>query len=456
MPTRAIVNDSAGNSDGIVNPGEDISYQVWFRNDGSQPATGLVTRLRHTGTLLTISDSLAALPDFAPGESALADFAFSVNLLAIDHDIAYLDITTSDSSSHAWTTRLALAIGTPVLELKDYLFTDSTPGGNSNGIPEPGEEVSLMLRVRNVGLGFGYGLTAGIQSLDSGLTVTSPGAAFGTIPPDSVAISQVPVIILINSACPSPHTAWLRLSASTTPYSLLPTPCSESIPLMVGGAGFVENFDASAPGWEYGGTGNLWHLSQRRSESPTWSFYSGDETSGRYNNDITSWLLSPPFIAGPQSRLSFQRWFDVPIYGADGLYVIIDHDSVSDTLDYIGTGGALPEHGIINTKTPSHQREDLPGNLTTKTPRHQRESTPENLNTKTLRRKGTIGSDSRSSFVPSSLGVEASSTNSRTSFVPLCLGVESGFDSLVFLKVLKVNLPPKTESTATGSKKTMT
>jgi len=335
VPSRAIVNDSAGNSDGIANPGEDIAYQVWLRNDGAQPATGFVARIRHTGTLLAISDSLTALPGLAPAESALADFAFSVNPLARDRDVAYLDITTSDSNSHTWTTRLALAIGTPVLELKDYVFFDSAPGGNSNGIPEPGEEVSLRLRVRNIGLGFGYALTGSVQSLDSNLTVASSGAGFGTTPPDSVAVSQVPVVILINSTCPSPHTAWLRFEVASLGYS-------ESIPLMVGGAGLTENFDAGAPGWETGGQGCLWHLSQRRSESPAWSFYSGDENSGRYNNDMACWLLSPPFIAGPQSRLSFKHWFSVPIYGADGLYVIVDHGSVSDTLDYIGTGGALP------------------------------------------------------------------------------------------------------------------
>jgi hypothetical protein len=41
------------------------------------------------------------------------------------------------------------------------------------------------------------------------------------------------------------------------------------------------------------------------------------------------------------SMLRFKRWFQVPIYGSDGIYVIIVHSSGSDTLDFLGTGGAL-------------------------------------------------------------------------------------------------------------------
>ena len=43
----------------------------------------------------------------------------------------------------------------------------------------------------------------------------------------------------------------------------------------------------------------------------------------------------------PSSVLTFWRWFLVPIYGVDGLYVIIESNHGSDTLDFIGTGGAL-------------------------------------------------------------------------------------------------------------------
>jgi hypothetical protein len=345
VTAHILADDSAGNSDGIVNPGEDISYQVWFRNDGNQAASGLTARLHCTvpgppspGTpvpLLILLDSVAALSDLAPAESALAVFAFSVNPLAQDRAIAYLDFAVSDSSGHDWTARTAVTIGAPELQLKDYLFTDSPPGGNGNQVIEPGEQVKLNVRLHNTGLGYGYDLHARLTALDTNLQLITGATILGTIAPDSLGTSELPFEILVNPGCPSPHTAWVSLGVSGFTFE-------ESIPLMVGGAGFVESFDSGAPGWEYGGTRNLWHLSQRRGHSPTWSLYCGDESLGSYDGNMACWALSPAFINAPQSELTFWRWYSVPIFGADGLYVIIDHDSVSDTLDYIGTGGDLP------------------------------------------------------------------------------------------------------------------
>ena len=61
-------------------------------------------------------------------------------------------------------------------------------------------------------------------------------------------------------------------------------------------------------------------------------------------------LVSPDLILAPGAQLSFWAAFDVAIYGSDGLYVIVNDltASSSDTLDYIGSGGALGRdfHGI--------------------------------------------------------------------------------------------------------------
>ena len=58
---------------------------------------------------------------------------------------------------------------------------------------------------------------------------------------------------------------------------------------------------------------------------------------------MSCWLKTPEVILGPDSRLTFWDWFMVPNYGVDGIHVIInDLDaSQTDTLDFIGTGGAL-------------------------------------------------------------------------------------------------------------------
>ena len=52
-------------------------------------------------------------------------------------------------------------------------------------------------------------------------------------------------------------------------------------------------------------------------------------------------LTSPYFVLAPNSGLSFWRWFSVTIYGVDGLYVEINTGSGCETLEFLGSGGAL-------------------------------------------------------------------------------------------------------------------
>ena len=91
---------------------------------------------------------------------------------------------------------------------------------------------------------------------------------------------------------------------------------------------------------------NLWHISTRNSHSPTHSWYCGNEGSGFYNNNMNCYIQTIPFMVYENSLLRFQRWFHVPLYGTDGIYVIIMGDGFADTLDFIGTGGALDGRGI--------------------------------------------------------------------------------------------------------------
>jgi len=56
---------------------------------------------------------------------------------------------------------------------------------------------------------------------------------------------------------------------------------------------------------------------------------------------MNSYLITPPLVLAPNSSLTFWHWYDVTMYGVDGLYVEIVNGSKADTLDFIGSGGAL-------------------------------------------------------------------------------------------------------------------
>jgi len=56
---------------------------------------------------------------------------------------------------------------------------------------------------------------------------------------------------------------------------------------------------------------------------------------------MNCYLYSPYFKLPPNSHLSFWRWFDVAKYGVNGFYVQMNCGSGWQTMDFIGSGGAL-------------------------------------------------------------------------------------------------------------------
>jgi hypothetical protein len=331
------INDSLGNNDHIPNPGELIGYSVLFKNEGTEPVNNISARLTYFSSEVTIFDSIESIGNLNPEESLLVDngFGFNISNSVANGTVVCFTLTVTDVQNHTWNYQPSIIIGTPVINLINHMFTDSAPGGNNNGILEPGETVKLKLLVKNYGFGIGYDAQANISASDPNLTLLNPNTSFGDLLPDSMITSSTPLELRIESGCPSSCIIPIVLSMISSDYTF-----DDTILLFVGPTGLDDDFESGALGWTHGGTNDLWNLSQHNPHSPNNSFYCGN-TSYRFINNMNCYLLSSPFMIQPSSVLTFWRWFLVPIYGVDGLYVIIESNHGSDTLDFIGTGGAL-------------------------------------------------------------------------------------------------------------------
>jgi len=331
------INDSLGNNDHIPNPGETIGYSILFKNEGNAVVNNIIAKLTYYGPEVTVLDSLESIGNLNPNESLWVHngFQFHISPNAQNGKVILFTLTITDDQSNNWTYHPNIIISTPIINLVQYNFSDSLPNGNNNGILEPGETVKLRLLVKNRGFGIGYDTRANISTTDPYLSILNPNTTFGNVLPDSYAPSQIPLELRIESNCPAAYVAGIRTEMTTCGDSFIDT-----VLLFVGPTGLDEDFEAGGLGWTHGGVSDLWHLSPHRANSPNNSFYCGD-TSYRYLNNMNCYLLSPPFVVQPNSVLSFWCWFLVPIYGVDGLYVIIESNHGSDTLDFIGTGGAL-------------------------------------------------------------------------------------------------------------------
>jgi hypothetical protein len=79
------------------------------------------------------------------------------------------------------------------------------------------------------------------------------------------------------------------------------------------------------------------------------SWYFGQDGTHTYPCGADGSVISQDFIAGENNRLAFWFWYDFTTYGTDGVYIIVHTDGVPDTLDFMGSGGALdPASGALN------------------------------------------------------------------------------------------------------------
>ena len=146
--------------------------------------------------------------------------------------------------------------------------------------------------------------------------------------------------IAVQPTCPSPHLAELVLNSTTFGYSFEDT---FLLKIAQGTISFFDDFESS-PNWTHGGTADLWNRTQQDYHSSSHSWFCGNTGSWQYENNMNCWLLSPEFISmESNSWLSFWLKLDVAVYGVDGIYVLLKNGTSEDTLDFIGSGGALEE-----------------------------------------------------------------------------------------------------------------
>ena len=322
-----ILNDSLGNADSVANPNEIIALSLRLKNSGNATANNINIKLRSEDPYVTISDSTEYLSSLNQGDSTCLDNAFSILVgnTTNAHNLSFeLEVTEATRVLNYYPS---IMVGTPVLDIAEFSI--------ANAPTMPGDTALLYLNIANTGYGYAHTTQLLISSADPYVTVITDSISIGDIPPDTTH-TVGPLSIGVASGCPSGHHPQLSVTMSAETYSF-----NEDIILLIGETGFTDDMEAGSGLWTTGGQNNQWHVSTRRAFSPTHSWYCGDESSGLYTNNMNCYIQTIPFMADHNSGLQFTRWYQAPIYGSDGIYVIVVHGTTSDTLDFIGAGGAL-------------------------------------------------------------------------------------------------------------------
>ena len=342
---HSIDDVSGGNGDGLLNPGETIDLSITLKNWGTEAEYNVYAILHSTDDpYVTLVDSMQEFGTMNPGETAvsLEPYSFTIVPNCPNNHVIYFDLEINEGYGTSWSSMIAITVVTPNLTYYSYSVNDLS-GGNGNGQPEPSEAFELNVSVKNLGVELARGVTGYLSCTSSYVDITDSIASFGDIGSGEMWSGTFEVYLL--PSCPDFHFPYLRLrTESSDGYAFM-----DSLILNIGEPGFEDDMESGASLWMHGGTGDLWHLTSHRRHSGDWSWYNGIEGSWYFNNNMGSWLKSSSFILGPYSYLTFWLWYDVTNYGVDGIHVeIVDALSgAPDTLDFIGTGGALDS--LLNT-----------------------------------------------------------------------------------------------------------
>ena len=208
----------------------------------------------------------------------------------------------------------------PWLSLLSKTLTDPPPGGNNNGLMEPGETGKMVVMIKNVGGADAMNTVGTMTSFDNFVTINNATYNFGTLPPQGTANNNGnPFELIIHGLTPLGHIAKVglilhadgqhdTLDFNDTLYHTfqIGTPPPPYV-IYEDDYEYGSGIDSFLNYWEV--TGN-WVRSTTSSHSPTHSAYSGaasdSATSLTLKNVINLSAFADPHL-GLWHRYRFEQ-----------------------------------------------------------------------------------------------------------------------------------------------------
>ncbi|MCD6418718.1 T9SS type A sorting domain-containing protein [bacterium] len=236
-------NDISGDGDGLINPGETISFTPIITNIGDEAAgAGLNGVLRINDPDIIIIDSTTTFPAIAPGDTVSGDtMAFLVleNHQASEGLNFTLHITGHPDGP--WDRNV---IPNPPVHrysasIDTVLIDDSSPLGNGDGKLDPGEQAFLTIRLGNQTQADVFDLSGELVGSEDSAAVVQQYAEYGNLlrlttkdnyPEFSISVSpflnpgdEFTLPLILTGDCPmyvDVETLYVQLSTGGDRYSI--------------------------------------------------------------------------------------------------------------------------------------------------------------------------------------------------------------------------------------------
>ena len=145
-----ILNDSAGNGNGLMDYGELILLTLSIENVGIDPADNVTVFLSTDDQYIAITDSTEFYGNIGAGAVATVTDGFSVEVCdSIPDEHMFLFEVNATDGTEVWTSNFVIEAYAPILSVGDMIIDDSA--GNNNGFLDPGETVLITIPTHNDG-----------------------------------------------------------------------------------------------------------------------------------------------------------------------------------------------------------------------------------------------------------------------------------------------------------------
>ncbi|HOI00358.1 MAG TPA: C25 family cysteine peptidase [Bacteroidales bacterium] len=142
------ISDANGN--GQADYGEEVYLNLQLKNVGIQLASAVQVTLSTNSPYIQMLDDTEVYGDIMADSVVLKPNAFRFRVAENIPDLSpvVFNIIAQDTGQ-AWNSQFSLILHAPVLKVKTISVLD--PGGNENGIPDPGETVTIQIQSKNEG-----------------------------------------------------------------------------------------------------------------------------------------------------------------------------------------------------------------------------------------------------------------------------------------------------------------
>ncbi|MCD4654795.1 hypothetical protein K8T06_12785, partial [bacterium] len=346
-----VIDDGAGNNDGLINPLENIDMPVTLRNVGLD-ATGVSATLSVDHPGITITTSQVPFPDILQGGYGTSSTAFSYDVTenVIDGDsIAFTIEWESNEACNVASFMEEIVAANLVYDAMGIMDIDTR--GDGDGILDPGETVEMSVTIENIGRLVAPDITGTLSSSHPQyITIDQGSAAFPDLNPGEAGTSLNPYFTISADQGTPDHlmvTFYLELQAyghhKTVDFDVEVTTSTFTRRI-------VWDMDDD-PDWIPEGAWE-WGIPLGSGGDPASGFTDdnvyGYNLAGTYENNLSETNLTTQAVNCANFsdvEIRFMRWLGVESDSYDHASFQVSNDGTSWTTIWDHTGGTFTDPG---------------------------------------------------------------------------------------------------------------